>query len=598
MSLNNMFLQPLEQLGVDSLLEWLKERSTSWSDRALLTANPEDMPILSGLTLGLGLNRAPLPTAEDVSESALKFWRSLASSSPVPILAARSARNLWQVKDGESPYNHLKAAIEGFRSAAEDARQMPQDRASALAEALTLAMESGKKELVGELVADHHRLIEQFDASSEGLDPACFDKYQATLQLGPAGARDLHESLREETAILEERRFHDAWHELLESLATVADSKKYRRELDTGRVLELIWTFTERVQESEIMTRAAKRVLKALTGSDSTERKRYVNWWIDSEKQRAAAREPAAQWAILSELERLAQNEGLPEVADEIRLKIQAFDTSEFMQQTRTEFELPIEMAAAFEQRIGRICAPEKVSDALDAFVAHGIRVSPSAATAHFHSSFLDSFPSLRIGHEGATSALIPAATSADSETPAARLEQRNAQTFLRRVLLEVIGVVVPALDCLFDTFGVDALAAEIQSRGVESGLLDDIRAKRAAEAVTTTISGQFDLGAHGLVPRIEYAIRQAAKGRDVVVIRGTDGTTRGGHTSLNQVTDSLAGKVPDELRQHLHWILTSDMAANLRNDICHGDVPEVGQHHAAILVHSFLLVLTRLKNV
>jgi len=310
-------------------------------------------------------------------------------------------------------------------------------------------------------------------------------------------------------------------------------------------------------------------------------------WWVERELGRAASLGGASEWGILLDLERRAKDAGLTEHVHKIRLRIQEIDPSKVL--TRRCREIP--MPAEYVHDLATITEQSTVPDAVESFLKLAIDFGGASSVAPPPAQGLDAmFESTQITPDGAAARVLP--SQSDDPDSALRDEARRAKHHCETVLTESGFKAVPALNALIERFGGE-FQTELMDRAAESKLIDQIRARHVVDAIGVWGQGSYDLAAHAIVPRIEYVIRQAAKAAQVVVIKSTDGTSRGGHTSLNQVLEALEGKVDEDSRLHLTWVLTSDLGLNLRNDIAHGGIIEVDEVKAAVLIHAFLLALT-----
>ena len=590
--MREQFVAHLDALGRDALSAWVKANSNLLTDSELILLKGEDALISSAISLGLTMSGFPQPNEDSATPQTIEHWLWFASNSDNPLLAARAARNLWLTKYDDLPFRFAKEAITSFAAIGESENAAALARSEAIGEAISLAADTSQIVELASLVELANRLLKEMATQSVGHDPASFDKYQEGLVLGPEGSRDLTEALAEDVEVLQERRFHDAQLDLIRSLASLVGGK-YKELIDRPELLAQAWRFASDVDQSDILARAIEPTLVALSEPGS-ERSRVRRWWIEREVARADARSDSSRWAILAQMEQLARDENLQDLVGVIRLRMQNFDVEELTQKITTEFEIPAAVLDHSASLVDAICDHELVGDALDEFVVRGINFSKADKTADFAStSFMDRFDGFTISVDGAAQRVVPGTGQDEEESPLVA-EIRRAEHYTGSVQFEASLVAVPAWRRICEKFS-DQLENELLDRSNGSGFLDEVRSRRAVDAVLLTCKGEWDTSSHVLVPRLEFAIRQAAKRFGAPVISSAVGSTRGGHVSLNKVLANLKGIAPEPERQHLEWILTSDLSANLRNDISHGDRPEIEEKWAVVLIHGYLLTLSRL---
>jgi hypothetical protein len=96
--------------------------------------------------------------------------------------------------------------------------------------------------------------------------------------------------------------------------------------------------------------------------------------------------------------------------------------------------------------------------------------------------------------------------------------------------------------------------------------------------------------------PRIEHAIRNAARGVGLIVLRLPEGEKPGGVRPLGSIIASLRGAIPEPWRATLDTILTDPLGLNLRNAYAHG-LAGTGSALASTLLIYVAVLLARVLD-
>jgi hypothetical protein len=112
-------------------------------------------------------------------------------------------------------------------------------------------------------------------------------------------------------------------------------------------------------------------------------------------------------------------------------------------------------------------------------------------------------------------------------------------------------------------------------------------RAQRLARALELFWDRDFDSSAHVITPRIEAILRAIARENGALIVRPAGEGRFGGVVSLNTVLSKLAALHGEEpWLDYLIALLCDPLSKNLRNEIAHGLIAEIGGVDAALLIH------------
>jgi hypothetical protein len=118
--------------------------------------------------------------------------------------------------------------------------------------------------------------------------------------------------------------------------------------------------------------------------------------------------------------------------------------------------------------------------------------------------------------------------------------------------------------------------------------LIGAVRGERLARALELFWDQDYDAAAHLIAPRLESILRDIAQHSGITIVKPALDGRFAGVVSLNYVMGKLrALNAETEWLDYLEALLCDPLAVNLRNDIAHGIVEQIGGVNAALLIHA-----------
>jgi hypothetical protein len=111
--------------------------------------------------------------------------------------------------------------------------------------------------------------------------------------------------------------------------------------------------------------------------------------------------------------------------------------------------------------------------------------------------------------------------------------------------------------------------------------------AERVGRAMLLYWQGQPDESAHVLVPRLETTIRTIARECGLATFREPQGAKPGGARALGDLLLAMKERIDESWRRYLWNLLCDPVGVNLRNRVAHGLLPKADKKEAALLIHA-----------
>lgn len=127
----------------------------------------------------------------------------------------------------------------------------------------------------------------------------------------------------------------------------------------------------------------------------------------------------------------------------------------------------------------------------------------------------------------------------------------------------------------------------------LEGPIIDQRTAQSVAQAYDDFIAGDYEACLHRVLPRIERVIRTMARLVGLSVYREPtiDGRTQGAYKGLGELLGLLQGRIPEHCRRYIMILLSERTGLNLRNRAAHGLMDEVAPEEAALAMHTMLIL-------
>lgn len=119
-------------------------------------------------------------------------------------------------------------------------------------------------------------------------------------------------------------------------------------------------------------------------------------------------------------------------------------------------------------------------------------------------------------------------------------------------------------------------------------GQADRVLAASLARAFRHFWNGDYEACVHIAVPKIEAAARALLRAADEGIYRTQAASTAGGYPGLYVLVDKLKDLGLDESWAYfLQWLLASPTGMNLRNEVAHGFIGDIGPIYAALVLRA-----------
>lgn len=320
-------------------------------------------------------------------------------------------------------------------------------------------------------------------------------------------------------------------------------------------------------------------------GADVEERKRIARDAVEMWREVAERRGGLVGLSHLERALELARNEGLGDVANELRLLLQQpRSTDELgMQKVSSDVSIPSEVIEGFvgsfvdssgpEEVIARLAAHSPITD------VEADKQTVREQMSDFPLSHL--FPTVVTNSDGAPIAHV--ITDEQKFDHALNQHHSFAITFWGSML----GLIFARLrdEGRFS-------AADVQTHLVGE-FIDEATARGIAKAYQHMIGGDPEAALLMLLVRVERVIRHVARSLGLAVFReaSLDGKAMGVYKGLGELLSLLEGRVPEGHRRYFTVLLTERTGINLRNRSAHGLMEAASFEEAALALHVLVAI-------
>lgn len=485
----------------------------------------------------------PEPLSEVAPDTELAWSDAMQLFGSSDVVVARLGDLLWCVKAKPRPDLSARAAQAAFRRLWSEKGLASVHRSDALVRALEIASELGDAVLVGDTASDMVAAVRETLVDEEWAPGVSLP--------------------------------------MIEALAGLPESRQ------PPDVDELIRLARDRYASDPFILESLMLLEMQRAAGDAQERKRVaaeaVNMW------RAVADERGGLVG-LSHLERaleLARNEGLVDVAEELRLLLQQPRSADElgMEKVASEVTIPSEVIEGFVGGFVETSGPEETFQRL---AAH----SPVTDVAADKQTVRDQMQEFPFQH------LFSTVVTNDDGTPIAHIitdEQKFDHALTKHHSLAVsfwgsmVGLVFRRLRDERRLSSTD-LGAQLVGEFIDAELAAGI-----AKAYDFMQAGDHEAALHMLLVRIERVVRHVARTLGLAVFRepSLDGKSLGAYKGLGELLGLLEGRVPEEHRRYFAVLLTERTGLNLRNRSAHGLMIGASLEDAALALH-VLMVLSQ----
>lgn len=474
---------------------------------------------------------APLYSIKD-SPDVLNLWERAMSLAPIALVRARFADLLWEARFGDRSVDHARTAIDEYVTAAGGDFGHTVELGDAARRAVELAAsinDSARRESAVE--AAIHLVVDAIE-SEERKPGAALRLLHMLVDIGP------------------ERRPHG-----LDGLIDRAIERFGADPWNLESALEMKARLAPADQRAAIWSRAV-RAFRGIAGRS----------------------EGLVRYAHLQHALELAEDHGLGELADEIRLEVESMTEAELDLHTiSAEVAVPLEDVDRF---IEAFVGDGSGEAALSRFGAH-LPTGDTDENREFVRQLMQDHPLQFLvtrSHIGPENSLVRSSAGEDDAAEQA-LIQHEAQ---RASMFSLFAVEI--LDKIEERYG----PVWQEAAWFENEFIDAATARRIAKSIELYYRGEFDTAASVLAPRLEKIVRRLASIVGIPVTRSPDRRGRsGGVKGLGEILSLLKGFIPEPTRRFLRVLLVETTGLNLRNRISHGLDDEIGQREVSLLIQA-----------
>jgi len=485
----------------------------------------------------------PEPMSEVTPDTVLAWSDAAQLFDSNDVVVARLCDLLWSIRAKPRPDLHARAAQAAFRRQWGEKQLASVHRSDALVRALEIACELGDALLVGDTAEEMVSAIRETLADEEWAPGVALP--------------------------------------MIEALAGLSES---RRPADVD---VLIHSARDRYAGDPFILESLMLLEMQRAGGDVQERKRIAGEAVDM--WRAVADERGGLVG-LSHLERaleLAQNEGLGDKVNELRLLLQQPRSADElgMQKVSSDITIPSEVIERFVGGFVETSGPEETIVRL----AGHSPITDVEADMQAVRQQMQEFP---LQH------LFPTVVTNDDGTPIAHVitDDQKFDHALNQHHSLAISFWGSMLGLIFERLreGGRLSAADVGVH-IEGEFIDAAMASAIARAFDHMLSGDHEAALHLLLVRIERVVRHVARTLGLAVFRepSLDGKSLGAYKGLGELLGLLEGRVPEQYRRYFAVLLTERTGLNLRNRSAHGLMDGASLEHAALALH-VLMVLSR----
>lgn len=457
------------------------------------------------------------------------------------VVVARLCDLLWSVRARPRPDLRARAAQAAFRRQWGEKQLASVHRADSMVRALEIANELGDAVLVGDTAAEMVSAIRETLADEEWAPGVALP--------------------------------------MIEALAGLVESRQPSEVNDLIRLARARYAGDPFILESLMLLEMQR------AGSDVEERKRIAG---DAVGMWRAAADERGGLVGLSHLERaleLAQNEGLGDKANELRVLLQQPRSADElgMQKVASDISIPSEVIEGF---VDSFVTTSGMAETIARLAGH----SPITDVEADEQTVRDQMQEFPFQH------LFSTVVTNDDGAPIAHVttDQQKFDHALNRHHSFAITFWGSMLGLIFERLrDSGALPTDDVARHMESEFIDAAMASGIAKAYDLMLEGEHEAALHMLLVRIERTVRHIARTLGLPVFRepSLDGKSLGAYKGLGELLSLLEGRVPEHHRRYLAVLLTERTGVNLRNRSAHGLMDGASIEEAALALHALLVL-------
>jgi Domain of unknown function (DUF4209) len=475
---------------------------------------------------------APLDRIDALVPGAYALWEQTMRLSPLPLIRARFADLLWEVRHGGRPHELAQIAVDSYVDAANGEFGRPVERSEAVQRAVEIAS----------MINDRQRRASAIDAAAA----LCKSSIASNERMPGVALRLLELFVNDDPA----RRPTD-----LRQLLDDAES----RFGDDPWNLESVLDLQARLKPPEEQRAVSARAVEAF-------------------RELARRSTGLVKYAHLQHAIELAEEHGLRPLSDEVRRELEQIQPEELdLTVVSAEVSIP---STDVEAYIDRFVGDDDVESALTRFGAL-IPTGEPESNRRFVEQLMSEHPlqflvtKMTIGPENS----LIRSTQGEAAQAEQALIDHEAQ---RASVFSLFAVEI--LRRIGERYGAIGDATD----WFESDLIERPVAVKIGRAIEHYEGGDFDSAASVLVPRLERIIRRLAAAAGLTVTRSPDTRGRsGGVKGLGEILASLDGLLHEPTRRYLRVLLPEVTALNLRNRVGHGLDDEIAQRETSLLIHA-----------
>lgn len=488
----------------------------------------------------LGPFAPPFGRRQPATSAMLTEWERLAALVGTPAIKGRLHDLLWIEKWGDRPYEHARAAVNGYVLGARGVGCDTYDALLLLERAAELARSLSAEDLFEDIaLGATDSLTRELRRSDASDRPGVIGGLLQLLVGLPEAYRPIDLRTRLEEA-----------HKLLEG--------------------------------SHPSTRAAMYQLsESLAREDPEEVARIqqvkVKLWVDWALQQEGAL--ARRSALSSALELANNTPGAEDLRKKIRLHMQDISVDDLdLQTVSIATEIP---ATQIEGIIQGITGGDGVEQALRRFGMWGPPTGSPEDVAKAVDKSMEDFGFWQ---------LLPVTITDDQGRPVRDFVTEDEKRSVATIQQEAFsaGMHGSLATLILDRLGAQyAPSQEDLVRLFETPIIRPDQADAFARALGHYWAGRFDESIHIALPRIEAVLRRVLVAAGGVAYTEPQGGRAGHDKTLGTILSELSPLFPDEgWRRSLLVILSETTGLNLRNRYLHGTVEEASKLDAALVLH------------
>lgn len=491
------------------------------------------------------------PRVADVNVDTVCLWRDIADRARHPAARARFNDLLFVRRDGPGRQRAV-SAVDAYLEGAESRLDTDLDVTMFLVRAWELARRVGDWELAARVC---ERLVTRAETELSGRTPRAGI---ALSMLAAVAAKPTRKQERE-----------------------APESSEYRETV--GRLLEAAFiAFQDGFQVSyvvEIMRERAR---------DTADLEKINRREVEAYFSQAASSVGLARQSHMHEAARMARNRGFTDLARKAAAELQAIPAKDLGLQ---KFSWSVRLLPdQVERFLGGFTVSPDWCGGLRYFLNTGCPTGDLAALKRGVRDVAKLTPFLSAtGRVLLTDEGLPRLISSEDGDRTAQMQATNA-----RNLAELQGrLLAQGLKRMADRYGVPA-EAELAILLSGGGQGDEPLALSLARGFRHYWAGDYEACVHVVVPKAEAAARALLVELDEGIYRIQAGKDPGQFPGLYILLDELEKLALDESWAYfLRWLFLGPFGVNIRNEIAHGFITDIGPVYAALVLRAASMLIT-----